>query len=179
MTERRLCQDGIFPSIACYPVEEVTDAATLTRHTAPFPVLGGLGFRPAFLHGQATEPAIVPGGAEELPYPRPAPPLVDREIFFGNPEISGGQLSPDGRWVSFVKPLDGIRNVWVKSIDEPFEAARPMTADSLRPIQGHSGARTKVILFVQDQGGNENFHAYLWTRPRSPPRAWRCRPRAT
>ena len=55
------------------------------------------------------------------PVSRPAPPLVDREIFFGNPEISGGQLSPDGRWVSFVKPLDGIRSVWVKSIDEPFE----------------------------------------------------------
>src|SRR5574339_693604 len=74
------------------------------------------------------ETAVISNGAEELSYLDQLPPLIDREIFFGNPEISGGQLSPDGRWVSFVKPLDGIRNIWVKAIDEPFEAARPMTA---------------------------------------------------
>jgi dipeptidyl aminopeptidase/acylaminoacyl peptidase len=106
-------------------------------------------------------PSVVAGGAEELPYLDQLPPLVDREIFFGNPEISGGQLSPDGRWVSFVKPLDGIRNIWVKAIDEPFEAARPMTADSLRPVQGYFWSRdSKAILFVQDQEGNENYHVY-------------------
>jgi dipeptidyl aminopeptidase/acylaminoacyl peptidase len=122
---------------------------------------GGATFRPELLRAQAVETATVSGGAEELPYLDALPPLIDREIFFGNPEISGGQLSPDGRWVSFVKPLDGIRNIWVKAIDEPFEAARPMTADSLRPIQGYFWSRdSKVILFVQDQGGNENFHVY-------------------
>ena len=92
---------------------------------------------------------------------------VEFEVF----EASGGQLSPDGRWVSFVKPLDGIRNVWVKSIDEPFEAARPMTADSLRPVQGYFWSQdSKVILFVQDQGGNENFHVYA-VDPRAAPEA--------
>ena len=30
-------------------------------------------------------------------------PLIDREIFFGNPEIAAGQLSPDGQWISFLK----------------------------------------------------------------------------
>jgi len=32
------------------------------------------------------------------------PPLIDRELFFGDPEISGSNLSPDGRFVSFIKP---------------------------------------------------------------------------
>ena len=32
-------------------------------------------------------------------------PLLDRELFFGDPEISGSQLSPDGQWLSFIKPL--------------------------------------------------------------------------
>ena len=124
-------------------------------------VLAGGTLRPDLLRAQAVETATVSGSAEELPYLDALPPLIDREVFFGNPEISGGQLSPDGRWVSFVKPLDGIRNVWVKAIDEPFEAARPMTADSLRPVQGYFWSRdSKVILFVQDQGGNENFHVY-------------------
>jgi hypothetical protein len=26
-------------------------------------------------------------------------PLLDRELFFGDPEISGAQLSPDGRFI--------------------------------------------------------------------------------
>jgi len=120
-----------------------------------------LGLGPDVLLAQQAEPAAAPGGVEPLSYLDRLPPLVDREVFFGNPEISGGELSPDGRWVSFVKPLDGIRNVWVKAIDEPFEAARPMTADSTRPVQGYFWSQdSRVILFVQDQGGNENFHVY-------------------
>jgi hypothetical protein len=72
-----------------------------------------LGLGPDVLLAQQAEPATVPGGVEPLPYLDRLPPLVDREVFFGNPEISGGELSPDGQWVSFIKPLDGIRNVWV------------------------------------------------------------------
>lgn len=43
------------------------------------------------------------------------PPLIDRELFFGDPEISGSQLSPDGKYMSFIKPLNGTRNIWVKN----------------------------------------------------------------
>ncbi len=100
-------------------------------------------------------------GAGSLEYLNQLPPLVDREILFGNPQISGGQISPDGRYVSFVKPLDGTLNVWVKGIDEPFDAARPMTADTARPVTGYFWRQdSDAILFVQDQGGNENFHVY-------------------
>lgn len=100
-------------------------------------------------------------GAGSLEYLNQLPPLVDREIFFGNPQISGGQISPDGRYVSFVKPLDGTLNVWVKGIGEPFDAARPMTADTARPVTGYFWSQdSDAILFVQDQGGNEDFHVY-------------------
>ena len=64
-------------------------------------------------------------------------PIIDREIFFGDPEISGGQLSPDGTYMSFIKPYKGERNIWVKMVDEPFEAAKPVTADTTRPIPGY------------------------------------------
>ncbi|WP_228406891.1 hypothetical protein [Chryseobacterium sp. MYb7] len=47
-------------------------------------------------------------------------PILDRGLFFGNPEIAGGQLSPDGKWISFTKEYEGIMNIWVKKIDEPF-----------------------------------------------------------
>lgn len=89
------------------------------------------------------------------------PAIIDREIFFGNPEYAGAQISPDGKYISFVKPLDGTMNVWVKGFDEPFEAARPMTADKARPVRNYFWSRDgKYILFVQDKGGDENFNVY-------------------
>src|SRR5688572_24803797 len=80
----------------------------------------------------APEPAVAQEGS--LSYLDQLPPVLDREIFFGNPEISGGEISPDGRWVSFLKELDDKLNVWVKAIDEPFDAARPVTADTARSV---------------------------------------------
>ncbi len=95
----------------------------------------------------------------EEPKPMPAP-LIDRELFFGDPEISGAQLSPDGRFIAFIKPYRGVRNIYVKGIDEPFEAARPATADG-RPVTGYSWSQTgRFLLYVQDKDGNENFHVY-------------------
>ena len=89
------------------------------------------------------------------------PPLIDRNVFFGDPEISGAQLSPDGKWVSFRKPYRGVMNVWVKGIDEAFEAARPLTADSKRPLGGHFWTEdSRYVLFVQDEGGTEDYHVY-------------------
>lgn len=88
-------------------------------------------------------------------------PIIDREIFFGDPEISGGQISPDGKWLTFIKPYQDIRNIWIKRVDEDFEEARPITADTLRPIPGYFWSRdSKYILYVQDKGGNENYHVY-------------------
>ncbi|HEV7700491.1 MAG TPA: S9 family peptidase [Pyrinomonadaceae bacterium] len=89
------------------------------------------------------------------------PPLIDREVFFGNPEYAGAQISPDGKYVAFVKPLTGTMNVWVKGVDEPFSAARPMTNDQKRPVRSYFWSRDgKYILFVQDNGGDENFNVY-------------------
>lgn len=89
------------------------------------------------------------------------PPIIDRELFFGDPEISGAQLSPDGKFMSFIKPYKGTRNIWVKAIDALFESAKPMTADTTRPIQGYFWSRDgRYILFGQDKGGDENFNAY-------------------
>lgn len=89
------------------------------------------------------------------------PPVIDRELFFGDPEISGAQLSPDGKFMSFVKPLKGTRNIWVKKVGEPFEAAKPVTADPKRPIPQYFWTRDgKYILYVQDNAGDENFNLY-------------------
>src|SRR5918992_4031734 len=66
-----------------------------------------------------------------------APPLIDRELFFGDPEIAGAQISPDGAFIAFIKPFKGVRNVWVKKTADPFTTAKPVTADTKRPIPGY------------------------------------------
>src|SRR6185312_11430390 len=65
--------------------------------------------------------ASKPAAATEA---RQAPPIIDRELFFGNPEIAGAQLSPNGKYITFLKPWKDTRNIWIKGINEPFSAAR-------------------------------------------------------
>ena len=89
------------------------------------------------------------------------PPLIDREIFFEDPEISGGQISPDGTFISFKRPYKGVLNVWVKRREQAFDAARPITADSKRPVSDYFWTEDgKYVLYVQDKGGDENFRIY-------------------
>ncbi len=89
------------------------------------------------------------------------PPLLDRELFFGNPEITGAQLSPDGQFIAFLKPWKDTRNVWVKKTSEPFSAARLVTDEATRPIPGFFWTRdSRYILFVQDKDGDENYNVF-------------------
>lgn len=89
------------------------------------------------------------------------PPLVDRDLFFGEVEIANAQISPDGQYISFLKPFKGARNVWVKKAGEPFSAAKPLTTETKRPIPGYFWSRdSRYVLFVQDQAGDENFNVF-------------------
>jgi dipeptidyl aminopeptidase/acylaminoacyl peptidase len=88
------------------------------------------------------------------------PPLVDRDLFFGEVEIAGAQISPDGKYISFLKPYRDTRNIWVKKAEEPFAAAKPITADK-RPVPFYFWSRdSRFILYVQDQAGDENYNVF-------------------
>ncbi|HEY0799833.1 MAG TPA: hypothetical protein VGD54_03255, partial [Steroidobacteraceae bacterium] len=89
------------------------------------------------------------------------PPLIDRNLFYGEVAIAGAQVSPDGQYLSFLKPYRGTRNIWVKGADEPFSAARPLSAEATRPIRNYFWSRdSKYIVYAQDSGGDENFNVY-------------------
>src|SRR5580765_7134512 len=89
------------------------------------------------------------------------PPIIDRELIFGNPEIAGAQISPNGKYLSFVKPWKDTRNVYVKGVDEPFSAARLMTTEAKRPVAGYFWSRdSKYILYIKDNDGDENFNIF-------------------
>ena len=89
------------------------------------------------------------------------PPIIDREIIFGNPEIAGAQISPDGKYITFLKPWKDTRNVYVKGVDEPFSAARLLTTEAKRPVAGSFWSRdSKYVLYIKDNDGDENFNIY-------------------
>lgn len=93
--------------------------------------------------------------------PTGLPPIIDRELIFGNPEIAGAQVSPDGRYLSFLRPWKDTRNIYVKGVDEPFGAARLLTTETKRPIPSYFWSRdSKYILYVKDNDGDENFNVY-------------------
>src|SRR3974377_310176 len=58
-------------------------------------------------------------------------PLIPRDTLFGNPDRAAVRLSPDGRHLSFLAPLNGVLNVWVAPVDA-VGAAKPVTKDTGR-----------------------------------------------
>jgi len=89
------------------------------------------------------------------------PPIIDRKLFFGEIEISGAQISPDGQYLTFLKPYRGTRNIWVKKASEPFSTARPLSGEAVRPVRAYFWSRdSRYVLYAQDAGGDENFNVY-------------------
>jgi dipeptidyl aminopeptidase/acylaminoacyl peptidase len=87
-------------------------------------------------------------------------PLIERSKFFGNPSRAGGQISPDGRWLSWLAPRDGVLNIWVAPRADPT-AARALTDEKVRPIRSYFWSPdSATVLYVNDQGGDENFKLY-------------------
>jgi dipeptidyl aminopeptidase/acylaminoacyl peptidase len=95
-----------------------------------------------------------------LPYLDQLPELIERDLFFGDPEISGAQLSPDGRYLTFMRPHEGVRNIWIVRTGEDFDQARPLTADD-QPVPAYFWSHdASHVLYVQDRGGDENYHVW-------------------
>jgi dipeptidyl aminopeptidase/acylaminoacyl peptidase len=90
----------------------------------------------------------------------PNSPLIPRAKLFGNPTRTFGQISPDGRWLSWLAPKDGVLNVWIAPAAD-VAAARPITDDRKRGIRFYGWAfDRKHILYMQDEGGTEDWHIY-------------------
>lgn len=95
-----------------------------------------------------------------LPTAGEIPPLIPRQLLFGNPDKASAQISPDGAQLSWLAPRDGVLNVWVAPADDPA-AARPVTRDTGRGIRIYGWAYTAAhIIYLQDRGGDENWRLY-------------------
>ncbi len=89
----------------------------------------------------------------------PLPTLVPREILFGNPERISPRISPDGARLAWIAPSEGVLNVWVRTVGADDD--RVVTEDRDRGIRQFSWAPdNRHILYLQDTGGDENWHLH-------------------
>ncbi|GAB5348055.1 S9 family peptidase [Alteriqipengyuania sp. 357] len=92
--------------------------------------------------------------------PATSAPLIPRDALFGNPTRAAGQISPDGKWLSWLAPSNGVLNVWMAPADNP-DSAKVMTSATERPIREYFWAPdSQSLLYIQDKGGDENFLLY-------------------
>ncbi|MBV9912399.1 MAG: S9 family peptidase [Sinobacteraceae bacterium] len=86
--------------------------------------------------------------------------LISRQALFGNPVRAQARLSPDGRYLSFLAPRNGVLNVWIAPLGKP-DAAKAITDDRKRGIRQHYWAEDgRHVLFLQDEGGDENWRVF-------------------
>ena len=86
--------------------------------------------------------------------------MIDREALFGNPDRAMVQVSPDGRWISYLAPDAGVLNLWVAPVDA-LHAARCVTQDRGRGIAAYAwAASSERLLVAQDTGGDENWRLH-------------------
>jgi len=86
--------------------------------------------------------------------------LIPRAMLFGNPTRAQAQLSPDGTWLSWLAPKDGVLNIWVAPFDD-MNAAQVISDDRKRGIRFHGWAPNGThVLYFQDEGGDEDFHTF-------------------
>lgn len=85
--------------------------------------------------------------------------LIPRKVLFGNPEKTSAQISPDGKRLAYIAPVNNVLNVWVGAIDS--EDYKPVTRDEDRGVRFYTWAKdNKHIIYIQDVGGNENWRLY-------------------
>jgi len=112
----------------------------------------------------ATLIACAPKTAPELPL----------EDFFRNSDQTAYQISPDGKYISFMAPYENRLNLFIREADA--EEARRITSETERDLAGYFWANDRRILYLKDTGGDENYQLYGVNIDGSDPRAYTAIP---
>jgi dipeptidyl aminopeptidase/acylaminoacyl peptidase len=83
-------------------------------------------------------------------------PLRD---FFKNPESNNYQISPDGKWISYLKPYERRMNIHIKENKDGAQEIR-LTSVADRDIANYFWKGNEHIIYTRDFGGDENFHVF-------------------
>ena len=86
-------------------------------------------------------------------------PLIPRDVLFGNPEKASPSVSPDGKRMAHLAPVNGVLNVWVGTAGG--DDYQPITNDKDRGIHLYFWAHdARHVLYLQDVGGDENWRLF-------------------
>ncbi len=87
------------------------------------------------------------------------PPLLPRALILEDANRTLPKLSPDGKRLAYVASVEGVSNVWIKTLG--LNDDRAITRDIQQGINSffwqYDGEK---LLYFQDQGGDEAFHLF-------------------
>ena len=79
--------------------------------------------------------------------------------FFAKPLLSGFQLSPNGQYFSYrKKDKTGKKHLYVKNLND--DTISRVVEEGKELIRGYFWANNNRLLYIQDEGGNEDFHLF-------------------
>src|SRR5262245_19832936 len=117
--------------------------------------------RQALIATATTICGIARGAQAQALHPSTSAPLIPRRFLFADPARSVVRISPDGRRITFLAPLEGVLNLWVSAIDDVANARAltRVTDRSLGPwlLWLHNN---RHVVFFREQGGDENWQAH-------------------
>jgi dipeptidyl aminopeptidase/acylaminoacyl peptidase len=100
-----------------------------------------------------------------LPAPPAAelPPLIPRDVLFGNPQKTSPRISPDGTALAYLAPSDrGVMNIWVRSIDrDDAVMVTNVTRGGIPSFMMRWAYDNRHILFLKDNDGDEIHHVFM------------------
>jgi dipeptidyl aminopeptidase/acylaminoacyl peptidase len=92
------------------------------------------------------------------------PEKISVEDFFNPPTRASAVISPDGTRIAYLAPWKDRLNVWVQPVDVEdggVDQGRCVTADETRSVLSFEWTDDpRWMLYLQDNGGDENWHIY-------------------
>lgn len=86
------------------------------------------------------------------------PPKIDIKDFFKNPEKSAYKISPNGEYFAYMAPHESRMNIRVQKVGDT--SSQLLTQETDRDISGYFWVTDDRLLYLKDDGGDENFALY-------------------
>jgi dipeptidyl aminopeptidase/acylaminoacyl peptidase len=83
------------------------------------------------------------------------PPRIPLRDFFRNPERAAYTVSPDGHYLAWLAPVERRMNLFV--LDRLHGTVRQLTHEVERDIHAYEWVSERLLLYMRDKGGDENF----------------------
>lgn len=83
---------------------------------------------------------------------------IPLEVFFGNPEKTAFEVSPSGKFVSYMQPWRSRMNIYVREL--ATNQVTQVTKDTLHTIKHCWWASDEKLVYLKDDQGNEVYHLY-------------------